>query len=179
MLATAIATETSHDNKHGVDRVSSGNLHRVKRVDDPDFGKRFKKAFGDAKNYRIAAQMGISDAAVKNYVDGRVPGPEALLKIHQLTGCNLHWLLTGEGSRRVEDHGDVFDLEYVVEESENWLDVIDQWYASEGKTNPMPDTLGASFMGGWASFTKEQRLNAIRDFKNFLDLTFPNGKEAE
>lgn len=140
-------------------------------MEDPEFGKRFKQAFGDAKNYLIARKLGSSDSAVKNYVDGRVPPAEMLLRIRELTYCNLDWLLTGEGSQFVGGER-VFNIERSIELHDDWRAVIDDWYEFEGRPMPMPETMGASFMGGWNSFDKNQKIAALTDFKNFLDLTF-------
>jgi chromosome partitioning protein len=61
------------------------------------FGIRLKKAFHGAQNKEIAVRLGVSNAAVTTYVQGRIPPPDVLLRIHRLTGCSLHWLMTGEG----------------------------------------------------------------------------------
>jgi hypothetical protein len=142
------------------------------------FGKRLKEVFRFATNESIAERIGVGKGAVGFYVRGRLPPMDVVLKIQEVTGCNLHWLLTGEGPRTPPAEETVFDLEYSVEHQNDWLAVIDDWYEFEGRKNPMPDTLGASFMGGWAKMTKEERLNAIRDFKNFLDLTFPRNEDT-
>lgn len=131
------------------------------------FGERLKAAFNFASQAEIARKMGVSEAAVKNYIDGRVPNADKLLQIRALTNCNLDWLLTGEGNTKRE-----FDLESSVGRHDDWLDVINEWYEFEGRENPMPETMGASFMGGWRSFDRDKQIAAIRDFKNFLDLTF-------
>jgi transcriptional regulator with XRE-family HTH domain len=71
-----------------------------------DFGHRLRTAFGSAKRTEIAKILNVSEAAVKNYLAGRVPDSEKLLLIAKATNCNLHWLLTGEGDRnaRVPEH---------------------------------------------------------------------------
>lgn len=66
-----------------------------------EFGHRLKEAFRNATNKEIANQIGVSAPAVQNYSDGRVPPAETLLKIAEVTNCDLHWLLTGEA--RVEN----------------------------------------------------------------------------
>lgn len=147
--------------------VSSKSSQIVFFLGMDSFGERLKAAFKFASQAEIARKMGVSEAAVKNYLDGRVPNAEKLLQIRALTNCNLDWLLTGEGQTKRE-----FDLEYSVDHHEDWLNVIDEWYAFEGRENPMPEAMGASFMGGWQSFDRPARIAAIRDFKNFLDLTF-------
>ena len=64
-----------------------------------DFGKRLKLAFGNASNQEIARKLGLSAPAIQNYVSGRVPDGDKLLQIAEVTKCDLHWLLTGEGER--------------------------------------------------------------------------------
>jgi len=74
----------------------------VKIIDKAGFGKRFKQAFKDATNTEIADKIGRSNAAITNYIKGRIPDLEILDEIAYSTGCSIHWLLTGEGSQYVE-----------------------------------------------------------------------------
>ena len=62
-----------------------------------NFGNRLKQLFGNATNKAIASQIGASEAAVQTYAKGRVPPADVLIKIAEVTNCDLHWLLTGEG----------------------------------------------------------------------------------
>ena len=64
-----------------------------------EFGKRLKQIFNNATNQEIANIIGVSAPAVQHYVNGRVPDAEKLITIAAITKCNLHWLITGEGSR--------------------------------------------------------------------------------
>lgn len=67
------------------------------------FRDRLRHAFDGATNAEIARRIGALSGTVRPYLEGdRLPAPEILLKITLATGVNLHWLLTGEGSRRVE-----------------------------------------------------------------------------
>jgi transcriptional regulator with XRE-family HTH domain len=136
-------------------------------METASFGQRLRIAFGNAKLAEIARKLGVSEAAVKNYVGGRVPDSDKLIKISTLTNCNLHWLLTGEGPKFLNE-SEVFDLEYEIERADDWMDVMKRWYAFEGAE--MPDTQGASFMGGWRSFDIKHKASALRDFKRFLDM---------
>lgn len=67
--------------------------------DQPGFGLRLREVFGNAKNVDIARKLGVSQAGVKNYLKGRVPGADTLVLIADLTGCSVHWLLTGKGPK--------------------------------------------------------------------------------
>ncbi|HEX3557913.1 MAG TPA: AAA family ATPase [Pyrinomonadaceae bacterium] len=69
-----------------------------------DFGLRLREAFRDASQSEIARQLGVSNSAVTNYVEGRIPPAEMLTKIADLTGYSIHWLITGEGPRRSNEH---------------------------------------------------------------------------
>lgn len=62
------------------------------------FGQRLKQAFNNASNVEIARKIGVSGPAVQNYMSGRVPDLDKLLKIKALTNCDLDWLLTGNES---------------------------------------------------------------------------------
>lgn len=72
-----------------------------------DFGQRLKEAFGNATNAVIGNKIGVSEGAVGFYVRGRVPDSEILVKIADVTNCNLHWLLTGEGKQSLSDQLDL------------------------------------------------------------------------
>lgn len=62
---------------------------------EAEFGRRFKEVFGNASNKQIAQLLGVTPPAVQNYKRGRVPPFDILLKIVEVTNCDLHWLLTG------------------------------------------------------------------------------------
>lgn len=66
-----------------------------------EFGIRLKQAFEPLNNKEIAAKLGVVPSAVQNYLGGRMPDGSTLLRISQLTGCDIHWLLTGENSHDV------------------------------------------------------------------------------
>jgi cellulose biosynthesis protein BcsQ len=67
------------------------------------FGLRLKEAFNGVSQTQIARQLGLSNSAVNNYVEGRIPAAEMLVKIANLTGYSIHWLITGEGPKRIYD----------------------------------------------------------------------------
>ncbi|MGC2239085.1 MAG: hypothetical protein WA584_23220 [Pyrinomonadaceae bacterium] len=47
--------------------------------------------------------LGISYQAAKNYLEGRLPDSGVLTIIAERTPYSIHWLLTGEGKKFVED----------------------------------------------------------------------------
>jgi len=61
------------------------------------FEDRLKQAFGFATMAAIARRLGIPHATVRNYVRGRMPAPDVLIKIANETNVSLNWLLIGSG----------------------------------------------------------------------------------
>ena len=129
-----------------------------------DFGKRLKEIFNNATNQQIAEKIGVSAPAVQHYVSGRVPDAEKLILITSVTNCNLHWLITGQGSKFLTDE---FALEHEIEQDGDWMDVMRRWY--EFDAQEFPDLEGAAFMGGWAAFSTRQKADALRDLRKLLD----------
>lgn len=74
----------------------------VKKNYSPAFGLRLREAFDGLAQAEIARRLGITDAGVKNYFEGRIPSGITLLEICDLTGVSIHWLLTGEGPKERE-----------------------------------------------------------------------------
>lgn len=81
------------------------------------FGARFADLFAGKKQIQVAEALDVTDAAVRNYLGGRVPDAEKLQLIARVTGCDLHWLLTGEGQKfkRDETEQNVPSLEDVLD----------------------------------------------------------------
>lgn len=167
MLVNAFSSETKNKTKQFVKVCQLKTSRFVNLMGISHFGARLRLAFKNAKNAEIARQIGVSEAAIKNYVDGRIPDAEKLIKIRNLTNCSLDWLLTGEGSPMIGGRHE-FDIEHSIELHDDWRQVMKDWYDFEG--GEMPDTLGASFMGGWQGFSMGEKINALRDFKKLLDM---------
>jgi cellulose biosynthesis protein BcsQ len=64
-----------------------------------DFGRRLKVAFNRDSNQSIAEKLGVGKSALTAYMQGRIPAADKLIEIAKITGCNLNWLLTGEGRK--------------------------------------------------------------------------------
>ena len=81
------------------ERFTEGEMDEIRH----GFAKRLKEAFNHANNAEIARRCKTTDATIKFWMDGdRMPTAEMFLQIHQATGVNIHWLLTGKGQRKVE-----------------------------------------------------------------------------
>lgn len=66
----------------------------------PGLGDRLKEAFKTDSVQKLAELVGRSYQGVDHWIKGRRRlTDEELLKIHALTGCSIHWLLTGEGPK--------------------------------------------------------------------------------
>lgn len=161
MLAIAVSNETRPDSKATLYHCQAKSKVTV---DPIEIFPRILEALG-AKNAPEAAKLlNISKQAVYDW-QKNTPSIENLLKISKSRNTSLHWILTGEGSKFVSSPE--FDLERSVELHDDWREVMDDWFTSEGRE--MPDTLGASFMGGWNTLSKKERIEAIKDFKMLLD----------
>lgn len=131
-------------------------------------GERLLEAFETDDKEFIAQKLGFtSKQAVYKVLSGeRELDFEKLQRFRNYTKCSIDWLLTGEGSKLANPVKE-FDLQYSVDKHDNWRDVMQDWFEWEGKE--MPETMGASFMGGWNGLTKKERMDAVRDFKMLLD----------
>ncbi|MBK9529236.1 MAG: helix-turn-helix domain-containing protein [Acidobacteria bacterium] len=67
-------------------------------MDNPDFVLRLIRTFDGATMAVVARRLGIPHATVRNYYkEGRLPAPDVLIKIANVTGVSLNWLLLGRG----------------------------------------------------------------------------------
>ena len=71
-------------------------------INIPEFGERMRDAFKGATNAEIARILKITPTAVGNHIKGRVT-LSVLLGVLESTGCSADWLLTGKGSKYLED----------------------------------------------------------------------------
>lgn len=63
-----------------------------------DFTSRLQKVFNYASMAEVARQLKIPHATVRNYFkEDRLPATEVLIKIADVTGVSLSWLLLGRG----------------------------------------------------------------------------------
>jgi chromosome partitioning protein len=82
--------------------MSIPNLLLVNQHKRSPFGYRLKEAFKEIPNKEIAKKLGVSNSAVTTYMLGRIPSAEMLTQISHLTGCSIHWLITGAGEKFVD-----------------------------------------------------------------------------
>lgn len=77
------------------------NMSRGEREtkDSIEFIDRLTEACGSAKVVDIQRILGISYQTAKNYLNGRLPHAEILIKISQRTNYSIDWLLTGQGNK--------------------------------------------------------------------------------
>lgn len=74
---------------------------KEKEYSSSNFGARLKEAFNWAPNSAIAQKLELSPSAITNYMEGRIPPAETLIKVAEITGYSLHWLITGDGPKTV------------------------------------------------------------------------------
>jgi len=64
---------------------------------DKAFQERLGRIFDYGSMADIARRLSLPHATVRNYFGGRLPAPEVLIKIADVTNVSLNWLLTGKG----------------------------------------------------------------------------------
>jgi transcriptional regulator with XRE-family HTH domain len=82
--------------------MSSGNRQTK---DSIEFIDRLVEACGSAKAADIQRLLGITYQTAKNYLNGRLPHPEILIRISERTGHSIDWLLTGRGVKLLQSEG--------------------------------------------------------------------------
>lgn len=93
-----------------------------KKNDDPRFQLvylRITEALGTEKVKEIEDLLGVTKSSIYDWRSGGSISFDSLYKISDKTGCSLHWLLTGEGPRKVD-----IQPGYYVELGQNSLDEI-------------------------------------------------------
>lgn len=110
---------SERDTKQNVRTRQEKSNESFARRELAGFGGRLREAFGGAKNVEIARRLGVTEAAVRNYLEGRVPPAETLLLIADRTSCSLDWLLINKGPRLTPTGGPGGDTEGLKEENGN------------------------------------------------------------
>src|SRR5688572_29936088 len=92
-------------------------MSRRKRTyyENNDFVERLVEVCGTSKPSEISRMLDISYQAAKNYLLGRLPDSGVLLTISERTPYSIHWLITGEGKKFVEN-GQEKDREIFTDE---------------------------------------------------------------
>ncbi|WP_417846980.1 LexA family transcriptional regulator [Thalassospira povalilytica] len=67
------------------------------------FQENLKKLMGDDSKASFAHKCGFSVGALTNYLNGSIPGADKALRIAEVFGVNVQWLVTGEGPMSVSD----------------------------------------------------------------------------
>jgi transcriptional regulator with XRE-family HTH domain len=83
------------DTKQTVRMSQEENAQFVLSSNLADFGKRLREAFNNASNVEIAKVLGVTEAGVRNYLNGRIPSAETLYLISVKTNRSIDWLVTG------------------------------------------------------------------------------------
>jgi len=64
---------------------------------DKSFQERLSRVFDQRSMADIARRLELPHATIRNYFGGRLPAPEVLIKMAEVTNVSLNWLLTGKG----------------------------------------------------------------------------------
>lgn len=76
-------------------------MSREKRaiLEKKSFSERIIEVCGSDEPARIQRVLNISYQAAKNYLNGRLPDTQVLIRIAEVTPYSIHWLLTGKGEK--------------------------------------------------------------------------------
>lgn len=75
-------------------------------IDRKAIGRRVEAVLNEArlKKVDLARRLEITSPSVSNYINGKTAmSDESLLAVSDLAGINIHWLVTGEGSKRLDE----------------------------------------------------------------------------
>jgi phage repressor protein C with HTH and peptisase S24 domain len=61
------------------------------------FQENLKKLMGDDSKASFAQKCGFSVGALTNYLNGSIPSADKAIRIAEIFGVNVQWLVTGEG----------------------------------------------------------------------------------
>ena len=72
-------------------------------TENSEFTNRFIEVCESTQPVEISKFLSVSYQAAVNYLNGRIPDAKILLVIAERTPYSIHWLLTGDGKKIVED----------------------------------------------------------------------------
>lgn len=79
---------------------------------DEEFAKRFQSLFDTDNFSKIGERLGITHVSVQNYWYGRrLPAPDILKKIANVTNVSINWLLSEQGSKYLSNTDEIQDQE--------------------------------------------------------------------
>lgn len=76
---------------------------KLSNSEENEFINRFVEVCGSSQPAEIARLLDVSYQAATNYLNGRIPETKILLIISETTPFSIHWLLTGEGKKIIEN----------------------------------------------------------------------------
>lgn len=83
-----------------------------------DIGRRIKELIGDRKRSEIAPRIGVASSTLWDYMNGdAIPGPEVLIKIGEVLGVSIDYLLKGNQSLFAKNEMER-DTLYVIREAQ-------------------------------------------------------------
>ncbi len=66
---------------------------------------RLKKAMGKSSQREFARKLNISPSTLWEYMKGRVPPSDFIVRVCEQTGVSERWLLSGKGEMFIEESG--------------------------------------------------------------------------
>lgn len=88
------------------------------KIDREGFFNRVLEALGAKNGAEMARKLGLTKSTTHSWKDGRIPELSMIAEIvnrSEILGLSLHWLLTGQGPKSVNDYSD--DSQNLLESS--------------------------------------------------------------
>ena len=85
------------------ERCHSQVVHAPVDIHEAELLSRLTECMEELSNVAIAAATGVSSESVRRYRNGSIPTVSFLIKLAELTGSSLLWLMMGEGPRMRKD----------------------------------------------------------------------------
>ena len=132
------------------------------QLESEHFFDRVLEALGLLKAYGVKAQLanklGITPTAIGFWEEGNVPGIDALknvVKVSELSGTSLHWLLTGKGEKYYDASSIPSYNRYLSERLNIELDAIRKHAEEQGVS--FDEQFHMTIVNGLAYYTQAKR----------------------
>lgn len=121
---------------------------KQQKVSNSGFIERFVEACGTSEPAKIQRLLNISYQTAKNYLHGRLPKADVLIRIGESTSCSIDWLLTGRG-KKFANEANLLDTPTATGQMETFVrgicvEVINELHGSQKAGQPRVVVLQSS-----------------------------------
>jgi transcriptional regulator with XRE-family HTH domain len=119
-------------------------------------GEEFRKVREEAglTQADVAKALEVTETSIYRWENGKAPISKA-----------VEFALRSVAGSKTSRSG--FDVEEILKNSDSIVQTINAWYEHEGRESPID--MAPIFFAGWETFTFDQKLAAVCDWKKALD----------